>query len=283
MSAMQAGAHLLAAAADIRLAFFDIDGTLLDSHGQIHPQLYPVIARLKVKGIKTAIASGRPYFAARFLVDELGINDAGMFYTGAHLFDPHTQQTLLENPLLATDALAVVQAAQMLGLYTEVYTPSGFYLQEQTEISRVHAAHLRVSPELGDLTAVVMRSSVSKLLVGVNRAAHGDKISVLEKQFPQLIFARAYLAAYPDWQFASVISGAATKQRAFEFLLRHHQIKPHQVIAFGDAESDMDFLQMAGIGVAMGNANENVKAVADWVTKSADEVGVVYALNQLNI
>lgn len=278
---MQPGAHLLAAAAEIRLAFFDIDGTLLDSHGQIHPHLYSAIGTLKSKGIKTAIASGRPYFAARFLVDELGINDAGMFYTGAHLFDPGAQQTLLEVPLLAIDALAVVQAAQALGLYAEVYTPSGFYLQEQTEISRVHAAHLRVNPGLDDLAAVAMRGSVSKLLVGVNRVTQGDKISILEKQFPQLIFARAYLAAYPDWQFASVISGAATKWRAFDFLLHHHQLKSHQVIAFGDAESDMDFLQMAGIGVAMGNANDNVKTVADWVTKTADEAGVAYALEQL--
>lgn len=274
-------AHLLVAAADIRLAFFDIDGTLLDSHGQIHPHLYSAIASLKSKGIKTAIASGRPYFAARFLVDELGINDAGMFYTGAHLFEPRSQHTLLEVPLLVADALAVVQAAQMLDLYVEVYTPSGFYLQEQTEISRVHAAHLRVNPELDDLASVVLRNSISKLLVGVNRVTQGDKISILEKQFPQLIFARAYLAAYPDWQFASVISGAATKQRAFDFLLHHHQVKPHEVIAFGDAESDMDFLQMAGIGVAMGNSNDNVKVVADWVTKTADEAGVAYALGQL--
>ncbi|WP_331352478.1 HAD family hydrolase [Cellvibrio sp. UBA7671] len=283
MSVMQPDAHLLTAAADIRLAFFDIDGTLLDSHGQIHPQLYPVIARLKSKGIKTAIASGRPYFAARFLVDELGISDAGMFYTGAHLFDPCAQQTLLEVPLPVADALAVVQSAQALGLYAEVYTPSGFYVQEQTEISRVHAAHLRVNPEVDDLLTVVSRSSVSKLLVGVNRAVNDGKISLLEKQFPQLIFARAYLVAYPDWQFASVISGAATKQRAFDCLLHHHQLKPHQVIAFGDAESDMDFLQMAGIGVAMGNANQNVKSVADWVTKTADEAGVAFALNHLNL
>lgn len=278
---MQPPVGVRAAAADIRLAFFDIDGTLLDSNGKIRPQLYSAIAHIKSKGIKTAIASGRPYFAARFLVEELGITDAGMFYTGAHLFDPYTQQTLLEVPLPSADALAVVQAAQGLDLYAEAYTPAGFYLPQHTEISRVHAAHLRVNPELGDLTSVVMSCSVSKLLVGVNRVTQGDKISLLEQQFPDLIFARAYLAAYPDWQFASVISGAATKRRAFDFLLNHHQLEAHQIIAFGDAESDMDFLQMAGIGVAMGNANENVKAVADWVTKPADEVGVAYALEQL--
>ena len=280
---MRPDAGLLAAATGIKLAFFDVDGTLLDAHGQIHPQLYPAFARLKAKGIKTAIASGRPYFAARFLVNDLGISDAGMFYTGAHLFDPRSQRTLLEIPLPVVDALTVLQAAQALDLYAEVYTPSGFYLQVQTEISRVHAAHLRVNPEVCDLIPVVMDGKVSKLLIGVNRTAQGDQISVLEQAFPQLIFARAYLPGYPDWQFASVISGAATKRRAFDFLLRHHQLEPHQVMAFGDAESDMDFLQMAGIGVAMGNANKDVKAVADWVTKTADEAGVAYALKQLNI
>ena len=278
---MQPSANLRAAATNIRLAFFDIDGTLLNSRGEIHPQIYSAIALLKSNGVKTAIASGRPFFAARFLIDELGVNDAGMFYTGAHLFDPCAQRTLLEVPLSQLDASVVVQAAQALDLYAEVYTPDGFYLQQQTQISQVHAAHLRVSPELDDLLAVVARSKVSKLLLGVNRTIQGDKISLLEQQFPHLIFARAYLAAYPDWQFASVISGAATKRRAFDFLLRHHQVQSHQVIAFGDAESDMDFLQMAGIGVAMGNANDNVKAVANWVTKTADEAGVAYALEQL--
>lgn len=280
---MLPGAHLLAAAAEIRLAFFDIDGTLLDSYGQINPQIYFAIARLKSKGIKTAIASGRPYFAARFLVDELGINDAGMFYTGAHLFDPFTQQTLASIALNQTDALAVATAAQALGLYLEVYSPDAFYLAQHGAISRVHAEHLRVAPCLLDPLMAIQNNPVSKLLIGVNRVAQGDQISLLEAQFPQLIFARAYLAAYPEWQFASVISGAATKQRAFDFLLNHHQLTPHQVIAFGDAESDMDFLQMAGIGVAMGNANENVKAVADWVTKTADEAGIAFALSQLNL
>lgn len=273
--------HLVSAAADIRLAFFDIDGTLLDSHGKIHPQLPSAIARLKSKGIKTAIASGRPYFAARFLIEELGLDDAGMFYTGAHLFDPRSQKTLVDISLTTADAHSVLSAAQQVGLYTEVYTPNGFYLEAHTEISRVHADHLRVNPELAKLAGIIQASSVSKLLVGVNREEQGDQISLLEAHFPQLIFARAYLAAYPQWQFASVISGTATKQQAFDYLLHYHQVKAHQVISFGDAESDMDFLRMAGIGVAMGNANENVKAVADWVTDTADKGGVAYAINQL--
>lgn len=278
---MRAPSHLVNAANDIRLAFFDIDGTLLDSHGQLRPELFSAIKLLKARGIKTAIASGRPYFAARFLMDELGIQDASMFYTGAHIYDPQSRKTLLDTPLKGEEAQAVFAAANAMGLYAEAYTDSAFYTEQSTEISKVHAQHLRVNPILNGLADVINRFDIAKLLLGVNRTRQGDLLSTLEAQFPDLIFARAYLTAYPDWQFASVISAAATKQRAFDYLLRYHNVQAHQVISFGDAESDMDFLRMAGIGVAMGNANPNVQSVADWVTQTADNAGVAYAINQL--
>ncbi|PUA26480.1 MAG: hypothetical protein B0W54_22260 [Cellvibrio sp. 79] len=278
---MQVPSHLINAAKHIRLALFDIDGTLLDSCGQLRPELFPAINLLKSRGIKTAIASGRPYFAARFLMDELGIQDAGMFYTGAHIYDPQTRQTLLDVPLKKDEARAIFAAANTMGLYTEAYTDSAFYTSQTTEISKVHASHLRVNPARDNLDDVINRFDIVKLLLGVDRAKQGDLLSALEAQFPNLIFARAYLTAYPDWQFASVISSTATKLRAFEFLLQYHKVQAHQVMSFGDAESDMDFLQMAGIGVAMGNANPNVQSIADWVTQTADNVGVAYAINQL--
>ncbi len=278
---MNVPSYLVSAAQNIRLAFFDIDGTLLNSSGHILPEIFLAINLLKARGIKVAIASGRPYFAARFLMDEVGIQGASMFYTGAHIYDPVVQQTLLNIPLEKNDAQAVLAAASALGVYAEAYTDSSFFVPQLSHISQVHAAHLRVNPVLGNLADVVGCLPVVKLLLGVNRTEQGDLLSALEAQFPDLIFARAYLTAYPDWQFASVISAAATKLQAFNCLLQYHQVQAEQVISFGDAESDMEFLQMAGIGVAMGNANPNVQSVANWVTRTADNAGVAYAINQL--
>ncbi len=278
---MHIPSHLREAAANIRLAFFDIDGTLLDSQGQIKSDLYAAMSLLKQQGIKTAIASGRPYFAAKYLIDELGIRDTGMFYTGAHLYDPLNQQTLSETALTRDSALAVVNAARELNMYVEVYTADAFFVADIVPITEVHAAHLRVEPTCADLISIIKAQPVSKLLLGVNRGEQGDLLSALEGAFPQEIFARAYLSAHPQWQFASVVSGRATKESAFQALLEHHQLEAHQVIAFGDAESDMDFLRMAGIGIAMGNANGNVQACANWVTKTADEAGVAFAIHQL--
>lgn len=273
--------ELIEKARAIRLAFFDIDGTLLDSRGQILAPVREQLARVQALGIKTAIASGRPLFAAQFLIDELALLDAGMFHTGAHLYHPAQQRQLSATPLSSVAAAQLLQAVQALGIYCEAYTQSGFYLAELAPIAAVHARHLRVEPQIAQLQDLVAQQPVFKFLIGVKPAEQGDLIAQLELAFPELIFARACLSAHPEWQFASIISGKATKALAFEQLLAYHQLQAHQVIAFGDAESDMDFLRMAGLGVAMGNAGSQVKAVADWVTKTADEAGVAFALESL--
>jgi 5-amino-6-(5-phospho-D-ribitylamino)uracil phosphatase len=277
----QISSSLLQKASAIRLAFFDIDGTLLDSQGQILLPLRAQIARIQRLGIKTAIASGRPLFAAQYVIDELALVDAGMFHTGAHLYHPAQSTELAASYLTTADACALLAAAKVHKLYCEVYTATGFYLAEPAPIAEVHAQHLRVAPQLAALESLVNTQPIFKFLIGVKPAEQGDLISQLELLFPQLIFARAYLSAYPEWQFASVISGVATKADAFARLLSYHNVAANEVIAFGDAESDMDFLRMAGIGIAMGNARTNVQAVADWVTKTADDAGVAFALEQL--
>ena len=272
---------LLQKASAIRLAFFDVDGTLLNSQGQILSPVREQIARIQTLGIKTAIASGRPLFAAQYLIDELKLTDAGMFHTGAYLYDPAQKAELAATTLVQADARQFLQKVESLALYCEVYTRQGFHLAEFAPITAVHARHLRVEPHITSLQQLIERESVFKFLIGAKPAEQGDIITQLELAFPHLIFARAYLTAHPEWQFASVISSEATKARAFEYLLAHHGCAAHEVIAFGDAESDMDFLHMAGVGVAMGNAGHNVQAVADWVTKPADEAGVAFALEAL--
>ena len=77
-----------------------------------------------------------------------------------------------------------------------------------------------------------------------------------------------------------VIAGDIDKGEALCFLLRHLGLEASQVLAMGDGGSDLPLLQAAGIGVAMANATEGVKAAADFVTTSCDEDGVAVALEK---
>ncbi len=73
------------------------------------------------------------------------------------------------------------------------------------------------------------------------------------------------------------------KSNAVKNLLRIYNLKPEEIMAFGDSENDIGMLKYAGIGVAMGNASDNVKAVSDYITDTVDNDGIEKALKHFNI
>lgn len=269
--------------APIKLVFFDIDGTLLDKDGHYSAELRSQIARIRRSGVKTAIASGRPLIAAQFLIDELSISDPGVFCTGAYLYSPVDGQLLLEAPLEQTHALALLQRLRELNIYYELYTHNQFFYETDfaAHIRRVHGQHLRCQPVKVDLRQVVLAEPVLKFIVGVDQSQDPQSLLQLEREFPDLHFAYACLPGYPHWRFANVIDKGACKRRAFSRLLERYQVAPENVASFGDSHSDEVFLQLAGAGVAMGNAADDVKRVARFVTKNAWDDGVAYALSRL--
>lgn len=267
----------------VKLAFFDIDGTILNVEGEYSQTLVAQIKRIKALGVKTAIASGRPAFAVRFLMKDLCLDDVGVFCTGAHIFDPKRQQTIQAFPLPVEECRALLQAVREYDIYYELYTADSFYIERDnaSNIREIHSAHLRCKPIMDTFDRIIEQQTIYKLLLGAEQTKDGESLQVLERQFPHLTFAYASLPAYPQWLFASIIHSSACKHYAFNALLDYHGVTAEEVIAFGDSQSDMAFLNMAGIGVAMGNAVDKVKNSADFVTLPVWEEGVPYALSRL--
>ncbi|HIU01930.1 MAG TPA: HAD hydrolase family protein [Candidatus Onthocola gallistercoris] len=80
-----------------------------------------------------------------------------------------------------------------------------------------------------------------------------------------------------------VIPADSGKTRGMEYFCAYYDIKPEETMAFGDAENDMDMLRSAQIGVAMGNAHNCVKTIADFVTTDVDRAGIRYAIEHFHI
>ncbi len=269
--------------ADIKVAFFDIDGTLLGLDGQYTKATKTAIAQLQAQGIKTAIASGRPHFAARFIAEELGLQDAGVFCTGAHLYSPSQHLSLSVKALPHTITASLLTALRTSGMYYELYTQDDYFIEREHDsaIGETHAEHMRQAPKQGCFDELSGQHDVLKFLVAVDKIEDHARLYSLEKDFPQCHFAYAKIAAYPDWLFASIIDSRACKQQAFDALLAHYNVTAENVMSFGDAQSDMVFLQRAGFGIAMGNASQDVQSVARFVTKPVWEDGVAYAISRI--
>jgi 5-amino-6-(5-phospho-D-ribitylamino)uracil phosphatase len=268
----------------IKLVYFDIDGTLLNQHGEFPDQLAAAIKRIQGLGVKTAVASGRPQFAAQWVIDELGLSAPGVFCTGAHVYAPEQKKHLIQHFLPLETLQKLLAAIRNLDIYYELYTAEHFYIERDTAayIRATHAQHLRVAPLVKHFDQIIEQEPVIKLLIGANQQADIAALRQLEQAFfDECIFAYAGLPAYPEWLFASIIDKRADKKSAFDYLLKHHQVSAEQVMSFGDAQSDKAFLQAAGVGVAMGNASAEVKAAARFTTKAVWDNGIAYALERL--
>jgi 5-amino-6-(5-phospho-D-ribitylamino)uracil phosphatase len=264
----------------IKLVYFDIDGTLLDQFGEYPNQLRAAISRIQNLGVKTAVASGRPLFAAQWVIDDLGLNAPGVFCTGAHIYSPKHQEHLLQQYLPVATLNRLLGAIRDLDFYYELYTAECFYIERDNAayIRATHAQHLRVVPRVKHFDEITGSEPVIKLLIGANQQAEIESLYALERAFSdECIFAYAKLPAHPDWLFASIIDRRADKDVAFAYLLDHHQLSAEQVMSFGDAQSDKQFLQAAGVGVAMGNASDDVQAVARFTTKAVWDNGIYSA------
>ncbi len=268
---------------DIKVAFFDIDGTLLGLDGQYSEASKHQIQRLKAHGIKVAVASGRPNFAAQFIIDELSISDPGVFCTGAHVYCPTTQDTLVMQGVSPALSRRLTDVLRNSDIYYELYTANDYFIESDIgeEIGRTHATHMRQTPQRRSFDELIGVGPVVKFLVAVNHEREHEKLYALERSFPECQFAYARIAAHPDWLFASVIDNDACKHQAFDFLLDYYGVSAENVISFGDAQSDKVFLERAGTGVAMGQAVDDVKLVANYITRPVWDDGVAYAISRL--
>lgn len=275
--------HTPPLAQEIKLIFFDVDGTLLDRQGQYSPRLKRAVLALRERGLKLAIASGRPPFACEFLFKELDLVDAGLFYTGGLVYEPATASSRCQHSLTQAQALSLLQQARELGLYIELYGPEGWYVDDASHpIAIEHGKQLRCPATQADL-AMLLRQGPGpwfKFLLGEPDRSH-PKLQQLQANFTELGFALANFPPFPEWIFASAIPPGADKHKAFAELLTLHGVTAEQVMSFGDAASDKVFLSLAGVGVAMAAAAEDVRRCANYICPSSDNDGVATALERL--
>jgi len=270
-------------AKNIKAIFFDIDGTLLGLDGSYSSATLNEIRRVKNKGVKTAVASGRPQFAAQYLIDALDLNDPGVFCTGAHIYHPEKSETLSMYPLPKGVCKDLLGFFRQMNVHYELYTVENYYIEKNNYpgIKSTHAWHLKREPLWSEFDELIESQPTVKMLAAVDSIKSHDVLYSLEKQFPSLLFGYAGLPAHPDWLFASIVDRTACKEKVFDDLLTVYSITAAEVMSFGDALQDAVFLKKAGVGIAMGNASDEVKKCADYVTRTSWEDGVAYALSRL--
>lgn len=279
--------HMLSEISDVRfpgvpaVAFFDLDGTLVNSSGEINRTTQNALARLQSLGTRVCIATGRPYFATSEIIKTLKIHEPSMFFSGALIVDPLNGRPLHLEYLEQETLEVIIKKARQLNLYTEVYSVERYYVDKFSDYTSIHTEYLGKDPIERDILEVVESEKIVKVGIMVPRGSEMEYERRFREVLPLIPNAIAYGAAHPNVAFLNFTSARASRELAFDFFMKLFQTSSSEVMSFGDGHSDIPFLKLAGCGVAMLNGDPEVHAAANYVTKSVEEDGVAYALDRL--
>ena len=254
--------------------FFDVDGTLVSFNTHRIPQsAVDALAEAKRRGAMVFISTGRPMRlinnldAIQHLVDGYITANGACCSVGGEVIACRE----IPNP----EARALIGAAEREGFSMLVVGERELtVVNDGADVDRYFRRMLDVS-DLGEGTALadVLAERIVQLTPIIDEAAERRLMPLL----PSCVSARWFPA------FTDITARGADKGTALMTVAAHLGISREDTIAFGDGGNDKSILQAAGTGVAMGNAPDDVKAVADYVTASVDEDGIARALEQLRI
>ncbi len=272
------------APAAVRLVALDLDGTLLNTQKEITPRTLRALQQAAEQGVLPVPITGRPAQGLPAAVLELPGLRYAVTSNGATIRDLVSGEVLLEKHLQAETCLQVLQTCQHFPVIREVFRNGIGYLS-QTDFERLCARYqgLAVLDYLKS-TRRVLPGTVEDFL---RQGGLVEELFFLTDSPETKAALHQTLAGLPHIGFADpfpndleVIAGDIDKGEALRYLMARLEIPSEQTVAMGDGGSDVPLLKAAGLGIAMGNAPDFVKAAADVVTTSCDEDGVALALER---
>jgi len=265
---------------DIRLIVLDLDGTIVGKTNQIQPAVIQAVQSAQAKGVQVAIATGRMYRSALPFYQELGSTLPLMSYQGAFIKDPATEeihQNLTVSSFGAEQLLDYFEHPDLRHkISVHFYINDELYVREITDGTKEYVQRSLIQPiPVGDLRTT-LATEPTKILALCDDPALIDQLLLgLQTRYtPDEFYFTKSVATFLEATHPQVNKGAAVRYVAEEML----GLQPAQVMTLGDNFNDLEMVQYAGVGVAMGDAPNDVKAVADWVAPTVAENGAAVAI-----
>jgi 5-amino-6-(5-phospho-D-ribitylamino)uracil phosphatase len=264
---------------DKHLIALDLDGTLLKDDKTISPLTKKVIQKAKEQGHQIMIATGRPFRSSEMYYHELELTTPIVNFNGAFVHHPtnHNWGTF-HSPLDLTVAKDIVEACQGFQLHNiiaEVIDEVYFHYHDEKLLDIFGFGNPSITT--GDLREYLNQSPTSMLI-----HAEEHHVASIRKHLSdvhaEVIDHRRWAA---PWHVIEIVKTGLNKAVGIKKVADYFNIPTERIIAFGDEDNDLEMLEYAGYGIAMGNGIDLVKNIANDVTLSNEEDGIGIYLNEL--
>ena len=263
---------------------FDMDGTLLTSNRLVLPETVDMIKKIRDKGIKVILVSGRHHTAIYPYYHQLKLSTPAICCNGTYLYDFEKQQNFAAKPMTKQQARALLDLVNQYGIHTLIYTDQ-FMTYEVLDdhldgfFQWVKSLPEFLQPEVkkvDDFKKLIERANII-----FKFATSSHDISTL-KQFSNAVDALGEFSCEWSWSNrADVAVKGNTKGNGLKHWANYEHIKLSEIVAFGDSYNDISMLTLAGLGIAMGNAEEQVKEKANYAIGDNNSPSIATELEKI--
>ena len=274
---------------DIKLIALDLDGTLFNKDGIITPATKAELNRAAAQGVKIVISTGRPFNGLPFEQIKDTAIEYALTTNGAAVYKIEGKECLFERGMDIETVLPILDWILEREIHIDIYMDGvGFTpIRCRENIGRLDV------PESLRKYMIATRTTVEDLKGYVSDC--GQKIQKINLNFyPQpdgtYLYREETLAFLKSNPAVTVVCGGfnnfeiskagITKSEGLQFLSSYLGTSLEHTMAMGDSENDYSMINAAGIGVAMGNASEDIKAIANYITTTNNEDGVGEAIKK---
>lgn len=260
----------------IKMVATDIDGTILRWNNGFSPAVKACIKDLCRRGIKVVLVTGRMHCAAVFLAKELGLDTPIVSYQGGMIKENSLNGIVYYNKYLnPVYAEQIIDWAHENNVHINLYMDDILYVECDNETARSYTESRFIQYKTCLFKDLKLEKINKILAIDYNDADRvTDWVSDLSKKFPEL-----YIVKSTPY-FCEISHPEAKKSTAIKYLCKYWGLKKEEVLTIGDQNNDIELLKSGGISVAMGNATDELKACACYITDTIENDGFVKAVEK---
>ena len=279
-----------------KLVAIDLDGTLLNSYGEVSENTKEEIKKAIENGIEVVLASGRPISSVEDLANELQANHYLISGNGAIVYDMYKKEVVYDKFLSKEQVLNIVKICEENSIYYNIYTENEvltkslnyntlFYYSENTHKQEEKRTNINILTDVYDYilkandqkylkvtvcdqSQIVFASIIKKLRtindIDVLDVAHMSK-KIIKSGTEEVLV---------EYCYTEITNKNVNKWTALEYIMKEKNIDRSEVAAIGDNINDKEMIEEAGLGVAMGNSTPAIKEVANVEVGTNNEEGV---------
>ncbi|MBN1991389.1 MAG: Cof-type HAD-IIB family hydrolase [Anaerolineae bacterium] len=264
-----------------KLLVLDVDGTLIGPGVYPSPRVVKAIARAKAKGVTVVLGTGRASEACYHLLKHLGLDKVHIFFDGAAVVDWPSNDIIFLQSLPPHAGQHLIELARENDLFLEIYAHDFYFIERNGHLAAHQCEKLQITPLVTDLMSLVGRIKIVKGQLLASTPQEEQRARLVSQEMEKLCKMSWSLDPSNNIYFVNAISRSVSKGDSLRSVADYLGLCLNQVMAIGDSFNDLPVFEVAGFSVAMGNAPEELKKLADWVAPPVEKDGVAVAIEEL--